>query len=235
VAGGAVSLGGLAWAAAGGVVGGAGLILFYRGLAVGPMGVVAPLSAVVSTLLPVTVAFGMGERQRPTVYGGALVCLVAIVLLSMEGRKRDSTGARLGVSRVAVAYGLASGVAFGLFFLFLRTAGESGVFWPVTAARVAGTAVMLGAAAWRGTSIRGLLTKPRVLVAACLSGVLDASANLCYVLATRDGLFGLAVIITSLYPGMTVLLARLVLGERMRSLQRMGLMLAAAGVVLVTM
>ena len=69
---------------------------------------------------------------------------------------------------------------------------------------------------------------------ALVSGVIDAAANVCYVLATRAGLFGLAVVITSLYPGVTVLLARLLLGERMRWLQRAGLLLAAAGVVLVT-
>ena len=69
---------------------------------------------------------------------------------------------------------------------------------------------------------------------ALASGAIDAAANVCYVLATRVGLFGLAVVITSLYPGMTVLLARVLLGERMRWLQRTGLLLAAAGVVLVT-
>jgi len=69
---------------------------------------------------------------------------------------------------------------------------------------------------------------------ALVSGAVDAAANVCYVLATRAGLFGLAVVITSLYPGMTVLLARLLLGERMRWLQRAGLLLAAVGVVLLT-
>jgi drug/metabolite transporter (DMT)-like permease len=69
---------------------------------------------------------------------------------------------------------------------------------------------------------------------ALASGAIDAVANVCYVLATRAGLFGLAVVITSLYPGMTVLLARVLLGERMRWLQRTGLLLAAVGVVLVT-
>ena len=71
-------------------------------------------------------------------------------------------------------------------------------------------------------------------VIALVSGAVDAAANVCYVLATRVGLFGLAVVITSLYPGMTLLLARWVLGERMRWLQRGGLLLAAAGVVLLT-
>jgi drug/metabolite transporter (DMT)-like permease len=69
---------------------------------------------------------------------------------------------------------------------------------------------------------------------ALLSGAVDAAANVCYLLATRAGLFGLAVVITSLYPGVTVLLARLVLGERTRWLQRAGLLLAALGVVLLT-
>jgi len=67
-----------------------------------------------------------------------------------------------------------------------------------------------------------------------ISGVIDAAANVCYVWATRVGLFGLAVVITSLYPGITVLLARLLLGERLRWIQRAGLVLAAVGVVLVT-
>jgi drug/metabolite transporter (DMT)-like permease len=73
-----------------------------------------------------------------------------------------------------------------------------------------------------------------VLPLALASGSVDASANVCYVLATRTGLFGIAVVITALYPGMTVLLARFVLGERMRLVQRAGLLLAGLGVVLVT-
>ena len=66
------------------------------------------------------------------------------------------------------------------------------------------------------------------------AGVLDASANVCYLLAARAGLFGMAIVIISLYPGLTVLLARVMLGERMRMVQRVGLVLAAAGVALVT-
>ena len=73
----------------------------------------------------------------------------------------------------------------------------------------------------------------RVLAAAIVSGVFDASANLCYVLATRAGLFGIATVLTALYPGMTVLLARVVLGEHLRWAQRAGLGLAAIGIVLV--
>jgi drug/metabolite transporter (DMT)-like permease len=235
VAGGPLHLGsGLGWALAGGAAGGCGLIVFYRGLAVGPMSVVAPVSALVSTVLPVGVAAAWGERQRPAVYAGALVCLVAIVLVSLEGRGAGRPRGWQGTAR-ALGYGIAAGTAFGLFFLFFRNAGQSGVLWPVTAARVAGSAVVLGAAAWKGIGPDWRAMHPRILAAAGLSGATDAVANVCYVLATRHGLFGMAVILTSLYPGITVLLARFVLGERMRTVQRLGLLLAGAGVVLVTL
>lgn len=233
VAGGPLQPGGLGWAVAGGIAGAAGLIMFYEGLATGPMTVVAPVSALVATLLPVTVAMASGERPTIAVAVGALACLAAIVLISLQRTTPARNRGRRAATR-AVLYGTGSGALFGLFFLFLRDAGTTGVFWPVTAARLAGTAVMLTAAGvlgvrpgWRGLG-------QRVLLAAAASGVIDAVANVCYVLATRAGMFGMAVVLTSLYPGITVLLARLVLGERMRPAQRVGLALAAVGVVLVT-
>jgi drug/metabolite transporter (DMT)-like permease len=233
-AGGPLHLGGLGWAVAAGVAGGCGLMVFYRGLAIGPMSVVAPVSALVSTLLPVGVAVAWGERQKPGVYLGALVCVGAIVLISMERRGGGRPHDWHGTLR-ALANGTAAGISFGLFFLFLRNAGESsGVFWPVTTARLAGTIVILSVAAWKGVRPQWRSTSPRVLAAAILSGVIDAAANVCYLLATQAGLFGVAVILTSLYPGITVLLARFVLGERMQTVQRLGLAIAACGVALVT-
>jgi drug/metabolite transporter (DMT)-like permease len=233
-AGGPVRMAGLGWAAAGGAVGGAGLIVFYAGLAAGPMSVVAPVSALVSTVLPVSVALASGERPGLAVYLGALLCLAAIVLVSMEGGgSRQRPAGHPGPGR-GIACGVASGVAFGLFFLFLRNAGTGGVLWPAAASRIAGTALMIGAAAWMGAPPAWRGSSARLLAAAIASGVLDAAANACYILATRAGLLGMAVVLTSLYPGATVLLARIVLGERMRSVQRAGLCLAAVGVVLVT-
>ncbi|HYY19993.1 MAG TPA: EamA family transporter, partial [Streptosporangiaceae bacterium] len=114
--------------------------------------------------------------------------------------------------------------------------------WPVALARIAGAA--LACLVWLLARRPGMsrLNPDRppgalraVLPLALTSGAGDAAANVCYVLATRSGLFGIAVVITALYPGMTVLLARFVLGERMRLIQRIGLVLAGAGVVLVTL
>jgi drug/metabolite transporter (DMT)-like permease len=235
--------GGLGWALAAGAVGGAGMIILYAGLAAGPMSVVAPVSALASTVVPVSAALAMGERASAAVYAGAALCLVAIVLVSMEGGRRPgaraATGPGPGPARFRVAarglgYGAASGLAFGIFFLFIRNAGTSGVLWPVCLARIAGTVVILAAAAWLGTRPPGPGAGRWVLLAAVGAGILDATANVCYLLAAQAGLFGIAVVITSLYPGITVLLARVTLGERMRAVQRVGLVLAAAGVAMVT-
>jgi drug/metabolite transporter (DMT)-like permease len=230
---GPASLAGLAWGVSAGLVGGLGLIIFYTGLAAGPMSVVAPVSGLVSTLLPVAVALAGGERPGPGVYAGALLCLVAIALASSAGSAGNTGPARRpGRLGRAIAYGTASGASFGLFFLLIRNAGQSGELWPVAAGRIGELAIVLAAAAvLRPGLLRG--AGGRVPLAAAGAGVIDVLANICYVAATRTGMFGLAVVLASLYPGVTVLLARVVLGERLRWLQRVGLGLAAIGILLV--
>lgn len=236
---------GLAWGVCAGGAGAVGFVFFYAGLAAGPMSVVAPVSALMSTVLPVAAALAAGERPGARVYVGALACIVAIVLVSQGGSRpaagsgttaalRSPRAEAMRITARGVGYGIASGVAFGVFFLFIRNGGESGALWPVAAARVAGTLLILAAAAvvragpvtWRRGS--------GPFLAALGAGVGDVSANVCYVLATRAGLFALAVVLTSLYPGVTVLLARFVLGERLGWSRVAGLSLAAAGILLVT-
>jgi len=228
------------WAAVSGLCGAAGLIAFYAGFAAAPISVVAPVAALMSTVLPVGIAIAGGERLTAQMVAGGLICLVAIVLVSMPATRRarqgqqDGPDAGAAVARLrGLAYGAVAGAGFGLFFLCLKNAGQSGVLWPVAISRTTGTLVAIGLAVATGTRPwRRDGSGPGVI--ALVSGAVDAAANVCYVLATRAGLFGLAVVITALYPGMTVLLARWVLGERMRWLQRAGLLLAAAGVVLLT-
>jgi drug/metabolite transporter (DMT)-like permease len=237
------------WAAASGVCGAAGLIAFYAGFAAAPISVVAPVAALASAVLPVGVAIAGGERLTAAMAAGGLICLVAIVLVSMPSAgpedqnpmRPNESSARPGISRLrGLGYGAAAGAGFGLFFLCLKNAGQSGVLWPVVVSRGAGSVVALaialaaGVRPWRRSREHGAARTGMARIALA-SGAVDAAANVCYVLATRAGLFGLAVVITALYPGMTVLLARWVLGERMRWLQRAGLLLAAAGVVLLTL
>ncbi len=214
---------------------------------------VAPVAALASAVLPVGVAVAGGEQLTAPMIAGGLICLAAIVLVSMppagpeelkDEIRPNGAGSRGPASRLrGLAYGAAAGAGFGLFFLCLKNAGQSGVLWPVAVSRTARTVVAVaialaaGARPWRRTrqgrtgQEAGQHRAQRIALA---SGAVDAAANVCYVLATRAGLFGLAVVITALYPGMTVLLARWVLGERMRWLQRAGLLLAAFGVVLLT-
>jgi len=241
--GGPARLPGLGWGLAAGAVGGSGLIVFYAGLAEGPMTIVAPTSALTATVLPVAFSVTQGERASLSVYAGVLICLVAIMLVSSAGTPADGDRgtaglldrlAGRGVHVRAIGYGLASGATFGLFFIFLKNGGQSGALWPVAAARLAGFVIIIAAAAATRTRPVVAAGGARLLVATFGSGLLDASANVCYVLATRAGLFGLAVVLTSLYPGITVLLARLALGERLRPIQLGGLLLAALGVILVT-
>ena len=236
---------GAGWGIGAGAIGTVGLMIFYAGLAAGPMTVVSPISALVATVLPVGAALAEGERPAAAVYPGAVLCLVAIVLVSSGGSPRSHAagpqrpgpaGAAPGrhLAGRAVVFGIASGASFGLFFLFLRNAGQSGELWPVLAARLSGLAVILIAAV---VMRRGPVPRSagrRIFLAALGAGAVDAIANICYVSATREGLFGLAVVLTSLYPGVTVLLARVVLGERMRWAQRVGLAIAALGIALVT-
>ncbi len=261
-------LAGLAWGVAAGAIGGVGLIVFYAGLAEGPMTIVAPTSALTATILPVGVSIADGERASASVYVGALICLAAIVLVSAAGSPAGESkagaspgaasaaasgvgnrGAATGRQRAAglvrrlaargfhvraIGYGLAAGATFGLFFIFLRNAGQSGAFWPIVASRLAGFLVILIVAVITRTRPVIVSGGARLLLATFGSGILDASANVSYVVATRHGLFGLAVVLTSLYPGVTVVLARFVLGERLRVAQLAGLLLAALGVILVT-
>ncbi|MGP8000567.1 MAG: EamA family transporter [Streptosporangiaceae bacterium] len=234
LAGGSPALAGVPWAVAGGAAGGAGLIVFYAGLAAGPMRVVAPVSAVVSTVLPVGVAVATGERPGPAVYAGGVICVLATVLVSMEGGGAGETSRHPPVSR-GLAYGIGAGIAFGLFFTFLRVAATSGVLWPSALSRAAGAVIALAMAVWAGAPPAWRGASPRVLAAVVGSGLLDATANVCYVLATRAGLFGIAVVLTSLYPGVTVLLARVALDERLRPVQLAGLMLAIAGIAVVSL
>jgi uncharacterized membrane protein len=218
-------------------------MVFYAGLAAGPMSVVAPVSALVSTVLPVGVAVASGEHLGLLVYLGAAVCVMATVLVSLERGTPARAQANAAGSRFlgghpalrGLVYGTVCGAMFGIFFVCLRNAGSSGVLWPVCTARMANAAVVIAVAVLARARPVGREAGSRVLAAAIGSGVLDASANLCYVLATRAGLFGIAAVLTSLYPGITVLLARVVLGERMQAVQRLGLLLAGVGVVLVTL
>lgn len=231
----------LAWGFVAGIAGGTGLITFYRALARGPMSVVAPVSALAAAVLPVGVGVLRGERLSTTVVCGVLLCLVAIGMVSMERDKPDETKDSAPTRRLIDSGPLmaaVSGTCFGIFFTILAAAGEDGGMWPIVGSRIGNLAVVLAAVLFTlrfGGGTLGPRVSGRTLIGlAVLSGTLDASANVLFVVATQHGLLSLAAVLTSLYPAITVLLARIAYSERLRVVQQVGLAIAATGVVLVT-
>lgn len=217
----------LAWGAAAGLAGGLGMAMLYAALGIGPMNVVAPVSAVMSAVIPVASGLLQGERPGPWAYVGMAVAGGAVVLISREPPepKEPSPVA----DRRGVVLSLAAGTLIGTGLVLLDRVAQEGSLWPLAANRaVALTAVALVALA---TSVAGL--PPReALPLAIGAGVLDTFANVAYFRSLADGLLSVVGVIVALYPGGTVLLARIVLKERLHPPQVVGLLLAVVGVVL---
>ena len=221
----------LAWSAAAGLAGAAGVVLLYLGLATGPMGVVAPLTAVASAVLPVVVGIALGERPPLLAYGGVALALLGVVLVSRgpaHDPAEDPAHDRVTLRVVGVA--LLAGVGFGLYFVLLAQAPDGSGSWPLLVSRLASALAVTALAV--GTGRAGRLTG-RVTALAVTAGALDAAANLAYLLAVRQGLLSLVAVVVALYPAATILLARLVLGERTGRAQRVGLAVAAGSVALI--
>lgn len=215
----------LGWGALAGLAGGIGLPLLYTALATGPMSIVAPVSALTSAVLPIGYAFATGERLGPAVYVGVALCLVAIAMVSLEKADGDS---RVRAGRGAVL-AFASGIGFGLFFILVRHADPDSGMWTLVGSRTA--AVMVAVAAALALGVRPTRDR-QVIWLAIPAGLFDALGNLLYLLSARAGMLSLAAVITSLYPAVTVLLARLVYTERIRRVQSLGLLVAGVGVAL---
>jgi drug/metabolite transporter (DMT)-like permease len=212
----------LGWGVAAGLAGAVGLASLYRALAVGQMGMVAPLSAVLTAALPAL--FGVLTEGMPGVLKlvGFGLALLSIWLVAGTGA---SVGARRGLGLALLA-----GCGFGIFFILLHRAGASAIFWPLTAARAGSLALVLPIALGR----RELAPpEPRLLVPVLLSGALDVAGNAFFVLAGQAGRLDVAAIISSLYPASTVLLAAVLLGERVMRVQVVGIAAALAAIALI--
>lgn len=226
----------LAFGALSAVVGSIGLAAFYRGLAVGAMSVVAPIAA---TGAAVPVAFGLATGERPTALqmGGAVLAVAGVVLAAREQPHDVATsanGAGLAAARARVARGAAlaivAAIGLGSFLVAIAAASEGDVGWAIMTNRVVSLVLIaLAVVALRSrapASVRD--AAPAVAV-----GVLETTANLLIAIATTLGLVSLVGVLASLYPVMTVALARVVLGERIARIQQFGAVAALAGVVLI--
>jgi drug/metabolite transporter (DMT)-like permease len=225
----------LYWGAAAGVAGGVGVSLLYWGFAVGPMAIVAPVSAICAVVIPAAASVIRGERLGLETSGGILLALLAIVLVSQQpvDAQAPQERALASVRRGAPAgLGIAflSGVAVGFFFLCLAQTRREAEMWPLLVAR--GTSTLLFGSAALVARVP-LTWPPRVLAMAAVGGSLDMVANAVYLLAARRGALSIVVTLVSLYPASTVILARVFLGERVGVVQGAGIVLALAAVLLI--
>ncbi|MFB8278825.1 EamA family transporter [Nocardia colli] len=224
----------IGWGLAAGVASGVAVWWFYAALASGPMAVVSPLTAVLVAGVPVLVGLVIGERPGLLAFIGIAFALVSVLLVSRESPDavtEEITGGReLRFTKKVALLTVGSGLAFGFMFVFLHQTAASSGLWPLLAQRGAATGVvwMTALSARQFKRLRG-----EPLRLACYIGVLDVIANVALLHAFHGSLLSLVSVIGSLYPAATVLLAMVLLGERVGRQQQVGMVLALVSVALI--
>ncbi|ADI13478.1 DMT family transporter [Truepera radiovictrix] len=229
----------LAWGVAAGLALGLGHLYYYRGLSLGQMGIVATDTAVWSALVPVAAGLLLGERPSLLALWGIGTVIVALGLVSRsdgQGGGDTQFTRRVGISAWRASQpgrleGILAGVGYGLFFIGLDQTGTGNPLWPQLAA-VAGSLVVLGLAALvvRPPLRTGFAQWP-LLVAI---GVIQATGFVTFILATQTGLLSIVAVLAALSPLPTMILARLVLAQRLTRIQLLGVVMALVGIALVT-
>jgi drug/metabolite transporter (DMT)-like permease len=223
------------WGAVGGVAGVVGAMTLYVGFRHAAFSVASTLSAVVAAALPVLAGLLYGERPSTLALVGIALALPAIAAISAGPGAADDVpsgpgGAVTGRRLAGVGFGLAAGAVFALYFIALNRAGSGSGLWPIVVAEVASLPLLVG-----GTLLTRQLRLPppgsRSLSVA--TGVTAAAGTVLYFIATHHGLLSVTAVITSLYPGATILLARIRPGERLSPVRLAGLALAGASVALI--
>jgi len=211
----------IGWALVGGVSGGIGIMSLYLGLATGRMGVVAPISGVLAAALPVGLGIVLQGLPGPVRVAGMALALVAVVLVSLAGG---------GSSRRDVGLGVLAGSGIAIFNIAVSRFSAGSVFAPLTIVRASEGVlfvliVILGRRPWR-------LARP-IVPLVILVGVLDMGGNALYILATQAGRLDVATILSSLYPVTTVVLAALLLRERIVGSHLVGVGVAVVAIILI--
>jgi drug/metabolite transporter (DMT)-like permease len=214
-------------AAAGGIAGVIALAAFYRGLAIGTMSIVAPISAT-GAAVPVFVGLATGERPEAAQLAGIAIAVTGVVLASREEAPQGSPAA--ATARRSVLLALVAALGFGTFFVGLDASADEDVFWALLAARGASFTLLCAAVVFTRPAIPD---DPATLGMLAAIGAGDLGANALFAAASNEGLLSVVSVLGSLYPVVTVLLARGFLGERVRPVQEVGIVAAVAGVVLI--
>jgi drug/metabolite transporter (DMT)-like permease len=228
IVGGDISQGALLWGGLCGISQAFGVWWFYAALGAGPISVVSPLTAILVAGIPVGVGLALGERPGLIAGVGVVVALVAVVLVSREATDEDVRPHKFTATVAWLTVG--SGVAFGLNFVLIDQAPVEAKLWPLVFARVSATVLVLVIAAL-SANLRPPTGTPLNL--AVVAAFLDVGANIAMLLALQASLLSLAGVLMSLYPAATVLLAIVVLRERVTRWQSIGMVLALASVAMI--
>lgn len=228
--GGTLSTAALIWGGLCGISQGLAVWWFYAALGSGPISVVSPLTAVLAAALPMAAGLVLGERPSVVAGVGVVLALAAVVLVSREATDDDVRPHRFTSTVAWLTVG--AGVGFGLNYVLLHQAPADARLWPLLFGRIAATAVVLLAAAFTGN-----LRVPRgvPLRLALGAALLDVGANVTMLLALQSSMLSLAGVLISLYPVATVLLAVVVLRERVTRWQLVGMVCALAAVALISL
>lgn len=212
------------WAAAAGASGCLGIGALYRGMAVGAMGIVAPVSAL-AAVIPFGVGVGSGERPGALQIAGVALALGGVAIASREPPERG------GGRSAGIGLALLAALGFGFYFVFAERAAQESVPFAVTTARGVSLVVALVAALAVGAALRPGRAHLPVLFAI---GICDVGANILFSVATTHGYLSVVSVLSALYPVVTVALAALVLHERLGAAQRGGVVVALLGAALIT-
>ena len=214
----------LAWAAAAGLAGIMALAAFYQALAIGRMGIVAPVAGVIGASIPVVV--GIASQGPPSTLQlvGIALAVASVALVSRPGDQPAGANDRRSLLLAIVA-----GIGFALFITFMARAGDASVPWLVSASRISAVALM--AAVVLATRTRPPAGPRRWLVVAAVAGAFDVVGNGLFVAAVQAGRLDIAAVTSSLYPIATVILARVLLGERFAHVHVVGIAVATAAIV----
>ena len=217
----------LLFGALGGLAGLIGVSVMYQLMVTAPMNVISPVTAVLAAIVPVVFGVLVGERPAVTAWLGIVLGIAAVVLVSRT--TDDHPHGRIALRVIALAF--LAGVGFGFYFICLARAGSNSGLWPLVISRLASAVLIVPLATVRKAFAR---VQGRTLAIAVAAGTFDALANMCFLLSARSGLLSLASVLTSLYPAVTVILAVGILREHVSRTQQIGLALATAAVVLIT-
>ncbi len=216
----------MAWGAVAGISGGVGLLFLYRGMAVADMGLVVPVAAIGTGVFPLLFGIATGDRLGGLEVFGLVLALAAIWMVSYE------TGLRAVHPARGLLFGLGAGAGFGGLLVGLSRIGDAAGIWPLTGTRLMGAVVVGAIALATRQPLRPLRRSWPALLPA---GALGVVGNALFIFATQDGPLAVAAVIGSLFPAVTVSLAKIVLHEVLTAVRIAGLVTAIVAVALISL